>query len=63
MASSEVRTVLLVTKIDRAAIDKEISEHGAALVEPPQTDDCEVRAVQGDYVYWAADIEIEVEED
>lgn len=63
MADSEVRKVVLVTKFDRAAVDSQISEHGFAVIEPPQEDDCELEAISGDYLFWEAEIEIDDEED
>jgi hypothetical protein len=55
--------VILVTKIDRAAIDAQIAEHGVAIIEPPQDDDCELEAVQGDYLFWEAELDVEALDD
>lgn len=55
--------VILVTKIDRAAIDAQIAEHGVAIIEPPQDDDCELEAVHGDYLFWEAELDVEALDD
>jgi hypothetical protein len=60
---SDTRKVILVTKLDRAAIDAAIAEDGVALIEPPEADDCELEAVHGDYLFWEAELEVEDEED
>jgi hypothetical protein len=59
----EMRNVVLVTKIDRAAVEAEIAENGVAVIEPPQTDDCELETVVGDLLFWSAEIEIAADED
>lgn len=63
MSDSEVRKVVLVTKFDRSAVDAQIAEHGFAVIEPPQEDDCELEAISGDYLFWEAEIEIDDEDD
>lgn len=55
--------VILVTKFDRAAIDAQIAEHGVAVIEPPQEDDCELEAISGDYLFWEAEVDIEADEE
>ena len=55
--------VILVTKIDRAAIDAQIAEHGVAVIEPPQEDDCELEAVSGDYLFWEAEVDVEADDE
>lgn len=59
----EMRNVVLVTKLDRAAIDAEIAENGIAVLEPPQSEDCELNAVVGDYLYWTAEIEVSADDE
>lgn len=60
---SETRKVILITKLDRAAVDAAIAEDGVALIEPPEAEDCELEAVSGDYLFWEAELEIEEEEE
>lgn len=60
---SEIRKVILVTKLDRAAIDADIAENGVAMIEPPQEEDCELEAISGDYLFWEAEVEIDDDED
>jgi hypothetical protein len=60
---SETRKVILITKLDRAAIDAAIAEDGVALIEPPEAEDCELEAVSGDYMFWEAELEVEEEEE
>jgi hypothetical protein len=55
--------VVLITKLDRAAIEAEIEENGVAILAPPQGEDCELEAVVGDLVFWSAEIEIEEDDD
>lgn len=59
MSDREVRSVVLVTKIDRAAIDREIAEEGMAFIDMPQSESCKFKGVSGDYLFWAADVEID----
>lgn len=63
MSDTEVRKVVLVTKLDRSTLDSQIAEHGFAVIEPPQEDDCELEAISGDYLFWQAEIEIDEDED
>ena len=63
MSDSEVRKVVLVTKFDKSAVDAQIAEHGFAVIEPPQEDDCELEAISGDYLFWEAEIEIDEDEE
>jgi hypothetical protein len=60
---SETRKVVLVTKLDRAAIEAAIAEDGYAVIEPPQEEDCELEAISGDLLFWEAELEIEDEDD
>ncbi|MFZ4120305.1 MAG: hypothetical protein ACOYKM_01465 [Caulobacterales bacterium] len=55
--------VILVTKIDRAAIEAQIAEHGVAVLEPPQDDDCELEAISGDLLFWEAEVEVDEGDD
>jgi hypothetical protein len=55
--------VILVTKFDKASIDAQIAEHGVAVIEPPQEDDCELEAISGDYLFWEAEVDIEADDD
>lgn len=55
--------VILVTKLDRAAIEAQIAEHGVAVIEPPQEDDCELEAISGDLLFWEAEVEVDEGED
>lgn len=57
MAKAETRKVILVTKLDRAAIEADIAENGVAMIEPPD-EDCELEAVAGDLLLWEAEVEI-----
>jgi hypothetical protein len=57
----EIKKVVIVTKLDRAAIEQQIAEQGMAIIEPPQEDDCELEAISGDLLFWEAEIEIEEE--
>jgi hypothetical protein len=60
---SETRKVVLVTKIDRTDIDKEIAEKGYAIIEPPvDEDECELEAISGDYLFWEAELEVDEED-
>ncbi len=57
------QSVILVTKLDRAAIEAQIAEHGVAVIEPPQEDDCELETISGDLLFWEAEVDIEEDED
>jgi len=59
----ETQTVILVTKLDRAAIEAQIAEHGVAVIEPPQEDDCELEAIDGDLLFWEAEVEIDEDDE
>lgn len=59
----ELEKVILVTKLDRAAIEAQIAEHGVAIIEPPQDEDCELEAISGDLLFWEAEVEIDDEDD
>jgi hypothetical protein len=59
----DTQTVILVTKLDRAAIEAQIAEHGVAVIEPPQEDDCELEAISGDLLFWEAEVDIEEDEE
>jgi hypothetical protein len=63
MSDTEVRKVVLVTKFDRSAVDAQIAEHGFAVIEPPQEDDCELEAISGDYLFWEAEIEVDEDDE
>jgi hypothetical protein len=56
---AEKKKVVLVTKIDRAAIDADIAQHGVAVIEGPEADDVELEAVSGDYLFWEGEIEVD----
>jgi hypothetical protein len=55
----QTQTVILVTKLDRAALEAQIAEHGVAVIEPPQEEDCELEAISGDLLFWEAEVDIE----
>jgi hypothetical protein len=59
----ETEKVILVTKLDRAGIEAQIAEHGVAVIEPPQEDDCELEAISGDLLFWEAEVEVELDEE
>lgn len=63
MSSREIRTVVLVTKIDRASIEKEIAEEGMAFIDLPQSESCKFKGVSGDLLFWDADVEIDEVDD
>lgn len=60
---SGMKKVVLITKLDRAAIDAEIAENGVAVIDPPMEDDCELEAVSGDYLFWEAEIDMDAEDE
>lgn len=57
--SDDTRKVILVTKLDRAAIEAAIAEDGYAVIEPPDVEDCELEAISGDLLFWEAEVEID----
>lgn len=59
---TETRKIILVTKIDRAAIEADIAENGLAMIEPPD-EECELEAISGDLLFWEAEVEVSDEED
>jgi hypothetical protein len=59
----EMRNVVLITKLDKAAVEAEIAENGIAVVEPPQSEDCELEAVVGDLLFWSAEIEVSADDE
>ncbi len=59
---SDTRKIILVTKLDRAAIDSDIAENGMAVIEPPD-EDCELEAVHGDYLFWEAEVEVDEDDE
>lgn len=59
---SETRKVILVTKLDRAAIEADIAEAGIAVIEPPD-EDCELQTISGELLFWEAEVVIEDDED
>ncbi|MDX2235785.1 MAG: hypothetical protein NW200_14895 [Hyphomonadaceae bacterium] len=63
MSDREIRSVVLVTKLDRAAIDAEIAESGMAFIDLPQSESCKFKGVSGDLLFWAAEVEIDEVDD
>lgn len=61
--SREIRSVVLVTKLDRAALEAEIAEEGMAFIDLPQSESCKFRGVSGDLLFWDADVEIDEVDD
>jgi hypothetical protein len=59
MSEREIRSVVLVTKLDRAAVEREIAEEGMAFIDLPQSESCKFKGVSGDLLFWAADVEID----
>lgn len=59
MSDREVRPVVLVTKLDRSALEREIAEEGMAFIDMPQSESCKFKGVSGDLLFWAADVEID----
>lgn len=59
MSDREIRSVVIVTKLDRATVDREIAEEGMAFIDMPQSESCKFKAVSGDYLFWAAEVEID----
>lgn len=59
MSDREVRSVVLVTKLDRSAVEREIAEEGMAFIDLPQSEACKFKGVSGDLLFWAADVEID----
>lgn len=59
---SDTRKVILVTKLDRAAIEADIAENGMAVIEPPD-EDCELEAISGDLLFWEAEVLVDDEDD
>jgi hypothetical protein len=59
MSDREIRSVVLVTKWSKADIDAEIAETGMAFIDLPQSESCKFKGVSGEYLFWAADVEID----
>ena len=59
MSDREIRPVVIVTKLDRAQIEKEIASDGMAFIDLPQSESCKFKGVSGDYLFWAAEVEID----
>jgi hypothetical protein len=61
--SENTKKVILVTKLDRTAIEAEIAENGVAVIDPPMEDDCELEAISGDLLFWEAEIEMDEDDE
>ncbi len=59
----EIRSVVLVTKWNKADIEAEIAEAGMAFIDLPQSESCKFKGVSGDFLFWAADVEIDEVDD
>lgn len=63
MSDREIRSVVLVTKYNKAEIDAEIAKEGMAFIDMPQSESCKFKGVSGDLLFWAADVEIDEVDD